>query len=97
VADYEPGNEVRLLHNSVASKWADIADLVQAADVDAFADGKEANTSFLEDLMSAQKDKPDVGISWRWIVGAAQDGSLELSLQALPCSESAIKVNKSYN
>jgi len=84
---------VRLQHNSVASKWADVAALIQAGDVEAQVGGKEANTAFLEDLQKIKEDQPDVGIAWRWLVGVAADNSsLELSLQALPCSESIVEV-----
>jgi len=97
VTEFEPGNEVRLLHNSVASKWVDVSNLIQSGDVDAYLDGKEANNSFLEALKMVNDDQPEVGISWRWIVGIAADSlSLELCLQALPCNESTIKVSFSY-
>jgi len=88
---------VQLLHNSTGSKWADVSELIQSGDVDAYIEGKEANILFLEELKKLSEDQPEVGISWRWLVGVAQDGhSLELCLQALPASESAIKVNKNF-
>jgi len=71
----------------------DVSNLIQSGDVDAYLDGKEANNSFLEALKTVNNDQPEVGITWRWIVGVAADGlSLELCLQALPCNESTIKV-----
>ena len=94
-AQFQPGMQIQMQPNSAASKWTDLCDLIQAQDVDVYdSDGELSCEAFLEAVEEAKVTAPHTGVSWRWMIAVAEGGTkLEMQLQSLPCSGSAIRSN----
>jgi hypothetical protein len=76
----------------------DVADLIQAQDLDVYDEkGEAAHDIYLDAIEDAKQETSHIGISWRWGLAASEDGaSIELQLQALPCNGSALKSNPAF-
>ena len=93
----EIGTQIRLERNSVASKWVDIVELVNAQDADVTdQEGEEVNERFIEAIESRKKEAPEErsGIVMRWLLGTfGEEQDIFLIAQALPCSLKVIEEN----
>lgn len=79
--------------NSTASKWVDLKELVQAGDMNVLdAQGKDVKDEFLAATKANKVAKAHLAATIRWMVTVADGANvLELQLQSLPCSTSALK------
>ena len=77
--------DVAIRRNMASSAWQDIRDMVAANDVK-LLNGEGANVASNEllDLLDSVADKTLNSASIRWWVGASEDGSMQLQLQAAP-------------
>jgi hypothetical protein len=88
VGQFQPGGQIVMQPNSTATSWVDFRELVAAQDVDIYdQNGELAAEELLTAMDQHRSGKATLGASWRWMTAVADNGlSLELQLQALPCS-----------
>jgi hypothetical protein len=90
---FKPDTQVSLQKNSTCSPWLDLVDLVSSQDLDVLdRAGEDATEAFLVAMAGVKDTLSTAGISWRWMLAAKADGSgLELQLQGMPCTGTAIQ------
>jgi hypothetical protein len=79
-------DEISMQHNSVASAWTDVADMVRDGSA-LVVDGDDPHVELaplVEYLADPATKKANVGASIRWAVAATAAGDLVLELQLLP-------------
>jgi hypothetical protein len=88
VGQFQPEGQIVMQLNSTATAWVDFRELVAAQDIDILDDQGELASEALLRIMDQHKaGRSPLGASWRWMAAVADNGlSLELQLQALPCS-----------
>lgn len=95
----ELGTQIKIEKNSVASKWMDIVEMVNAQDADITDhEGEEVNERFLEAINEIKETAPmeRSGIVLRWLLGAfGESKEIFLIAQALPCNMEVIEANPS--
>jgi hypothetical protein len=92
VGQFQPGAQIVMQPNSAASPWADFRDVVAAQDVDIHDECRDLVSESLLQAMDRNKiGRNPLGASWSWMVAVADNGqTLELQLQALPCSTATL-------
>jgi hypothetical protein len=92
VSQFQPGAQIIVQPNSAASTWVDFCDLVAAQDVEVHDEAGELASEYFLNAMDRNKSgRNPLGASWRWMIAVADNGqTLELQLQALPCSAATL-------
>jgi hypothetical protein len=90
---FKPGTQIALQKNSACSGWFDLADLVALQDLEVTGpEGEDAHDNFLDAVADSQAILSNSGLSWRWMLAAAEGGSsLELHLQGLALNGNALQ------
>jgi hypothetical protein len=92
VGQFQPGGQIVMQPNSTATSWVDFRELVASQDVDIYnQDGELAAEDLLAAMDQHRSGRATLGAAWRWMTAVADNGlSLELQLQALPCSPASL-------
>jgi hypothetical protein len=88
VGQFQLEGQIVMQLNSLAMSWAEFRELLATQDVGILDDkGELVSEALLMAMDQHRSGKSPLGASWRWMAAVANNGlSLELQLQALPCS-----------